>query len=1097
MKKINILILLLLFLYTLTSINQAQTVNLLSEDFSTCTLGENGTTNNGQSWTGDALFPTVVKAYQAGGAVKLGNASNSGSITSKSLDLSVNSGSFKVSFDVKGWTSVEGDIKVTVTGLTSQTVSYTAIMTNPFENKVLSFTGGTANATVKIETTAKRAFIDNVKIYYESAPIAPTTQASAFLFTGIQLSQMVASWTNGNGSGRIVKINTENNFTDPVSGISPTANSVYAGSGEQVIYNGSGNTVTVTGLAGGTTYYFRAYEYNGTGSSIIYNTATATDNPKSQATLSAGTPNITVGSITGFGNQTVNTISAEKSYSVSGSALTDNISIVPPSGFEVSLGSGTGFIATNPIVLTQSGGTVSSTTVYVRFVPSAVTTYSGNIIQTSTGAAAQNVAVSGTGISVSNPASFSATASGTTQINLTASANAADNNIIVVYNNNGTFSVPTDGAASGNTGDAFAGGTILYKGSAGSLSSHTGLLPNQTVYYKAFSFDASNYYSSGLTANATTAALSAPVSNSAASITNNSFMANWQPVTGAESYRLDVWSNYNNIQLLSENFNLCSAGSIASPDGADISASLNNYLQSNNWTGYSIYQAGGAIKLGTSSKLGYIVTPTIDLSGNSGNATLNFDLQKYGTDATSIQVYHAANGIDFAQVGGDITAPVSFTTQSVNITGGTANSKIKIAAKNTNNYRYYLENLSIGYQQLVYLSNYQDKTVSGTSQVVDGLSAGTTYYYRVRAYCPTSTSTNSSTISLTTADNSQSAPVTAGTNQVVSVPAAGNSGIGEIVFANVTTGDNILVSRFNTIPVSPTGIVGNTSNYRWIIEPGNGLVYNQSEGYTLRFELSQIGNAGIAELADGDNTSISLYKRSTPGSGDFTNVGALTYHRNGTDGNQSDDYLTSGLITSGFSEFAFGSSNNILPVELSSFASTVKNNAVTLSWSTATEKSNYGFNVERSTDKTNWVKIGFVNGNGNSNSPKNYSFTDKSSNSGKMYYRLKQVDTDGKYEYSKTIEADLGLPKTYELSNNYPNPFNPSTTIRFSLPEKQNVKITVFNTLGQKVAEILNGEMEAGVHEINFNASNLTSGIYIYTMNAGKFTQTKKMMLIK
>jgi hypothetical protein len=205
----------------------------------------------------------------------------------------------------------------------------------------------------------------------------------------------------------------------------------------------------------------------------------------------------------------------------------------------------------------------------------------------------------------------------------------------------------------------------------------------------------------------------------------------------------------------------------------------------------------------------------------------------------------------------------------------------------------------------------------------------------------------------------------------------------------------------------------------------------------------------------------------------------------------------SALTSSANTSFTVFQADSPLPVELSAFVSTVKNNAVTLSWSTATEKSNYGFNVERSADKTNWVKIGFVNGSGNSNSVKNYSFTDKSANSGKMYYRLKQVDTDGKYEYSKIIEADLGLPKAYELSNNYPNPFNPSTTIRFSLPEKQNVKITIFNTLGQKVAEILNGEMEAGVHEVNFNASNLTSGIYIYRMDAGKFTQTKKMMLVK
>jgi hypothetical protein len=186
-----------------------------------------------------------------------------------------------------------------------------------------------------------------------------------------------------------------------------------------------------------------------------------------------------------------------------------------------------------------------------------------------------------------------------------------------------------------------------------------------------------------------------------------------------------------------------------------------------------------------------------------------------------------------------------------------------------------------------------------------------------------------------------------------------------------------------------------------------------------------------------------------------------------------------------------------LPVELTSFASTVKNNSVLLNWQTATEKSNYGFEVERSADKVKWQKIAFVNGNGNSNSEKYYSYADKSSMSGKQYYRLKQVDTDGNYEYSKTIEADLGLPKSYELSQNYPNPFNPATTIKFALPESQVVKITVFNSIGEQVTKVVDEYMEAGSHEVNFSASNLASGVYLYRLEAGKYVQTKKMMLIK
>ena len=214
-----------------------------------------------------------------------------------------------------------------------------------------------------------------------------------------------------------------------------------------------------------------------------------------------------------------------------------------------------------------------------------------------------------------------------------------------------------------------------------------------------------------------------------------------------------------------------------------------------------------------------------------------------------------------------------------------------------------------------------------------------------------------------------------------------------------------------------------------------------------------------------------------------------------------------------------------LPVELSSFSASVVGNAVKLNWKTETEVNNYGFDIERSLPQPLpkegafgtplplgkgqgdglWTKIGFVNGNGNSNSPKSYSFEDKSVLSGKYSYRLKQIDNDGQFEYSKTIEVDLGAPKKFELSQNYPNPFNPTTTIRFSLPDASLnpsqggtlVKLTVYNVLGQQVAVLVNDILEAGVHTINFNASELNSGIYIYKLEAGSFVQTRKMTLIK
>jgi Secretion system C-terminal sorting domain/Metalloenzyme superfamily len=194
--------------------------------------------------------------------------------------------------------------------------------------------------------------------------------------------------------------------------------------------------------------------------------------------------------------------------------------------------------------------------------------------------------------------------------------------------------------------------------------------------------------------------------------------------------------------------------------------------------------------------------------------------------------------------------------------------------------------------------------------------------------------------------------------------------------------------------------------------------------------------------------------------------------------------------------------SNPLPAELSSFSAIVLESAVKLNWRTETEVSNYGFEVERLQDYNiekfqDWRKIGFVEGHGNSNSPKDYSLIDQNVSGGKYSYRLKQIDTDGQFEYSKVIEVDLGSPSKLELSQNYPNPFNPTTTIKYSLPQPGNVKLTVYNLLGEQVSELVNGFMEAGVHTINFNASELNSGIYIYKIEANGFVQSRKMTLIK
>ena len=193
-----------------------------------------------------------------------------------------------------------------------------------------------------------------------------------------------------------------------------------------------------------------------------------------------------------------------------------------------------------------------------------------------------------------------------------------------------------------------------------------------------------------------------------------------------------------------------------------------------------------------------------------------------------------------------------------------------------------------------------------------------------------------------------------------------------------------------------------------------------------------------------------------------------------------------------------GSFDNPLPVELSSFAAKMYDqDKVKLNWKTQTEVNNFGFDVERQATNGQWEKVGFVNGNGNSNSPKDYTYIDNNLIGGsKFLYRLKQVDNDGQFAYSDAVEVEV-VPNEFDLSQNYPNPFNPTTTIKFSVPKQTQLKINIYNMLGELLQTVSEGIYEAGYYSVNVDASNLPSGMYIYRIESNEFVRTMKMMLLK
>ncbi|HEY6907198.1 MAG TPA: FlgD immunoglobulin-like domain containing protein, partial [Ignavibacteriaceae bacterium] len=193
---------------------------------------------------------------------------------------------------------------------------------------------------------------------------------------------------------------------------------------------------------------------------------------------------------------------------------------------------------------------------------------------------------------------------------------------------------------------------------------------------------------------------------------------------------------------------------------------------------------------------------------------------------------------------------------------------------------------------------------------------------------------------------------------------------------------------------------------------------------------------------------------------------------------------------------------NAVPVELTSFTANNDGNNVTLSWTASTQLNNKGFEIERKTGNEDYRAIGFIKGDGTTTERKSFSYSDKNLKEGKYIYRLKQIDFDGAFKYSNEINIAIAVPNEYYLSLNYPNPFNPSTIINYSLPQKTQVKLVVYDILGSEVKTLVNAEKEAGSYNVTWNGLNnsgqsVSAGIYIYRIQAGEFVQERKMVLLK
>ena len=212
----------------------------------------------------------------------------------------------------------------------------------------------------------------------------------------------------------------------------------------------------------------------------------------------------------------------------------------------------------------------------------------------------------------------------------------------------------------------------------------------------------------------------------------------------------------------------------------------------------------------------------------------------------------------------------------------------------------------------------------------------------------------------------------------------------------------------------------------------------------------------------------------------------------------SQPYTLSRSGINSLSPFASGQNESALPITLSSFSNTIKDNNISLFWTTTSEINNSGFDVERKSNDNKWETIAFIKGKGNSNITENYTFNDINLNTGNYYYRLKQKDFNGNFTYYDLQNSvEIKPPNNFSLSQNYPNPFNSETIIRFSIPENTNASIVLYDCLGKLIRTISTGFYDAGYHSIKLNSNELASGVYIYKITTSSQTKSKKLMVIK
>jgi len=323
---------------------------------------------------------------------------------------------------------------------------------------------------------------------------------------------------------------------------------------------------------------------------------------------------------------------------------------------------------------------------------------------------------------------------------------------------------------------------------------------------------------------------------------------------------------------------------------------------------------------------------------------------------------------------------------------------------------------------------------------------------------------------------------------------------------------------FNDDKIHGFAAVSSTNNYIWRTTNG-GLFWDTLKVPGIPNNAS--GQASIKYISGTNNAFYILSNSSTTYTNRIENNGSVftpyTPSTSSTNVMHVDAfYMPLALTPGNASLFSIASNGNIfkfqdspLPVELASFTYSVSGRDVNLKWITSSEQNNSGFEVYRINDganrivTSNWTNIGFIQGKGTTNGNTVYDFSDKNLTSGKYYYRIKQIDYNGNYEYfDLNGVAIIGTPSKISLGQNYPNPFNPVTNIGYEIPQDARVTMKVYDITGREISTLVNGSQAAGYHTVIFDASKYSSGMYFYKIKVSSANGTvseitKTMSVVK